>query len=222
MQTALAEKSVIDPLAGYFLASLAAARHETRPYDYWLLENALPDDVIDGIADLPLLPPFAPLFDGRRESNNSTRFYFTPDHCTAYPVCRDVARIFGDMAVVEKIERATKSDLSGGHLRIEYCQDTNGFWLEPHRDISVKLFTMLVYLSDDPDLFDAGTDIYDDTPEHNLVASAPYGKGKGLIFIPGEKTWHGLRKRTIRGLRKSLIVNYVTSEWLSKDELAYQ
>ena len=37
--------------------------------------------------------------------------------------------------------------LRDSHLRIEYCLDTDGFWLEPHTDIGAKLFTMLVYLS---------------------------------------------------------------------------
>ncbi|OYV33337.1 MAG: hypothetical protein B7Z81_11520, partial [Acidocella sp. 20-61-6] len=103
---------------------------------------------------------------------------------------------------------------------IEYCQDVDGFWLEPHRDIAVKLFTMLIYVSEDPALFDAGTDIYDDTPAHNLVASVPYEKNRGLIFIPGAASWHGFSKRPIRGLRQSLIINYVSPDWRAVDELA--
>lgn len=86
------------------------------------------------------------------------------------------------------IEKATGTDLCTGRLRIEYCIDTDGFWLEPHIDISVKLFTMLVYLSQDPALRDAGTDVYDATPEHNLVVSAPHAANAGLIFIPGKDT----------------------------------
>ena len=116
----------------------------------------------------------------------------------------------------------TGADLSRGHLRIEYCQDVDGFWLEPHLDISVKLFTMLVYLSGDPALRDAGTDIYDSSPEHRLAASAPYEKNKGLIFIPGTNSWHGFSKRPIRGLRKSIIINFVSDDWRAKDELAYR
>ena len=96
----------------------------------------------------------------------------------------------------------------------------DGFWLEPHLDISVKLFTMLVYLSGEPELYDAGTDIYDATPEHRLVATAPYEKNKGLIFIPGTNTWHGFTKRPIHGVRKSVIVNWVTPEWRDRWELA--
>ena len=39
---------------------------------------------------------------------------------------------------------------SGTYLRIEFAQDIDGFWLEPHTDLGVKVFTMLLYLSKDP------------------------------------------------------------------------
>jgi hypothetical protein len=114
----------------------------------------------------------------------------------------------------------TGRDLGEGSLRIEYCQDVDGFWLEPHLDLGVKMFTMLIYLSGEPELLDAGTDIYDASPEHKLVATAAYEKNKGLIFIPGTDTWHGFSKRPIRGVRRSIIVNWVTSEWRARNELA--
>jgi hypothetical protein len=33
--------------------------------------------------------------------------------------------------------------------------------------------------------------------------------------------WHDFRPRPIRGPRKSLIINYVTSDWRDREELAY-
>lgn len=206
----------------HFLGCLHDANHVRDPYDFWLLSNVFPEKMIAALASLPFKAPADPCFDGRRESNNSTRVYFTPENQSAFPVCRDTVDIFSDPTVITAMQNTTGADLSQGHLRIEYCQDVDGFWLEPHLDIKVKLFTMLVYLSDDPNLFDAGTDVFDASPEHKLVASAPYERNAGLIFIPGTNTWHGFTKRPIRGLRKSLIINYVTPEWLSKGELAYQ
>ena len=118
------------------------------------------------------------------------------------------------------IEAVTGADLSDGHLRIEYCQDTDGFWLEPHTDIPVKKFTMLVYLLDHPGLADAGTNILEGPPDFKYVGSAPYGKNKGVTFIPAENTWHGVGHHPIKGLRKSIIINYVTSDWRDNWELA--
>jgi hypothetical protein len=64
-----------------------------------------------------------------------------------------------------------------------------------------------------------GTDILDG-PDR-FVASAPYVRNGGPIFIPGAGTWHGFRRRPIAGVRRSLIVNYVRPEWRSRHELSY-
>ena len=59
-----------------------------------------------------------------------------------------MADAFRSYQVVRAIERITGANLRVGQLRIEYCQDVAGFWLEPHVDIPVKLITMLVNLTD--------------------------------------------------------------------------
>ncbi len=176
--------------------------------------------MIATLSSLPFTPPAVGQFDGRRESNNATRVYFTPAIQSQFAVSRDLVEVFSHPDVVTGIVDLTGADLGGARLRIEYCQDTDGFWLEPHCDIAVKRFTMLIYLSDDPALHDAGTDIYDDTAAHKRVASVPYRQNAGLIFIPGDATWHGFSPRPIRGLRTSLIINYVAAEWRATDELA--
>lgn len=208
------------PVATSFLSCLERAAHETSPFDYWLLENPLPEGCCDDITALPFPPPEGAIFEGKRETNNALRIYFTPENQEKFPVCRRVVEGFQDPAVRKTIEQVTGADLSGGHLRIEYCQDTAGFWLEPHTDISVKQFTMLVYLTDDAILVNAGTDILEGPPDHKYVGSAPYAKNKGVIFIPGENTWHGVGHHPVEGTRRSIIINYVTSEWRDKWELA--
>ena len=207
-------------VADRFLACLSASQRRIEPFKYWLLDEPLPSRTIDGIVGLPFAPPKAAQFDGRRETNNSTRVYFSKENQLRFPVCRDVVEAFKHPKVVSAIEAETGTDLTHGQLRIEYCQDVDGFWLEPHVDISVKLFTMLVYLSGEPALRDAGTDIYDSSPEHKPVATAPYERNKGLIFIPGKDTWHGFTPRPIHGVRKSIIINYVSPAWRDTFELA--
>jgi hypothetical protein len=149
-----------------------------------------------------------------------TRVYFSPEIQTRFPVCREVAGAFRDPRVVAALEVLTGARLTAGRQRIEYCQDVDGFWLEPHLDIGVKLFTMLIYLSDDPALADAGTDIYDASPEHRPAGRAGYVANCGLIFIPGRDTWHGFTPRPVKGVRKTIIVNYVSDAWRAVDELA--
>ncbi len=208
------------PVAGSFLSCLECARHERSPFDYWLLDNPLPSGCCDDIATLPFPPPVGTVFDGKRETNNALRIYFTPENQQEFAVCRRVVEGFQDRTVKKTIEEVAGTDLSDSQLRIEYCQDTEGFWLEPHTDILVKKFTMLVYLSDDANLANAGTDILEGPPDHKYVGSAPYAKNKGVMFIPGENTWHGVGHHPVKGTRKSIIINYVTSDWRDKWELA--
>jgi hypothetical protein len=121
--------------------------------------------------------------------------------------------------VVRAIETRTGSDLAGTYVRLEYAQDMEGFWLEPHTDLGVKRFTMLMYLADSADQADLGTDVYRD-PE-TWAKRPPFIDNTALVFVPGANTWHGMARRPIRGVRRSLIMNYVTNEWRAREQLAY-
>ena len=209
-----------DDLDG-LLTALAQRRHVASPFDYWLFDDMLPSEVVSQIATLPFAPPPDAGFNGRRETNNSARSYFSPDSQALSPAVRRTAELFADPVVVTSFSRLTGADLSRGRLRIEYCQDVDGFWLQPPVDIAAKLMTLLVYLSDDPRLADAGTDVYDASPEHRPVARSPYKRNAGLLFVPGKDTWHGFTPRPIAGVRKSIIVNYVSPDWRNLEELAF-
>ncbi len=209
-----------NPVAQSFLGCLAEAKHVTKPFDYWLLKGALPDADVDALLALPVAAPADAVFNGRRETNNAQRMFFGREAQEKFAVCRRLVDGFKDPRVIEAIERTTGAKLKGTRLRIEYCQDSPGFWLEPHTDIAVKKFTMLIYLLDDPGLRLAGTDIHEGPPDFKYVISAPYGKNLGVIFIPAGNTWHGVGHHPISGLRKSIIVNYVGPEWHDAFELA--
>jgi hypothetical protein len=121
--------------------------------------------------------------------------------------------------VVSTIERVMGADLSGTYVRLEYAQDIDGFWLQPHTDLGVKKFTMLIYIGDRPDQNDLGTDIYRDA--ETWAKRPPFTSNTALVFVPGDNTWHGFEPREIKGVRKSVIMNYVTDEWRAREQLAY-
>ena len=79
-----------NPVAETFLTCLKSARHETWPFDHWLLDSALPDQDCVDIANLPFAPPDGAVFNGKRETNNATRVYFTPENQERFDVCRRV------------------------------------------------------------------------------------------------------------------------------------
>ncbi|HYA73778.1 MAG TPA: 2OG-Fe(II) oxygenase [Roseiarcus sp.] len=206
-------------VASSVIGCLDVSRSRAEPFRHWLLEDILPADVCLGIDAIPVAPPKIDDTLGKRETHNSTRLFFGAENRARHPVCEALAAGFQSLDVVERIELLCQTKLRESHLRIEYCLDTDGFWLEPHTDIGAKLFTMLVYLSSEPGSEAWGTDILDTSL--NVVATAPYKRNAGVIFIPGSDTWHGFRRRPIDGVRRSLIINYVKPEWRSRHELAF-
>jgi len=208
-----------DAVASCFLASLDSCDSDSYPFRHWLLEDMLPEATCVAIDGLCFTPPVIEDTLGKRETHNTTRLFFGTAQRADYPVCDAVATALQSDVVVRRLEQACDVMLGGSHLRIEYCLDTEGFWLEPHTDIGAKLFTMLVYLSDDPGSEDWGTDLLDG-PE-TLVGTTAYQRNCGFIFIPSADSWHGFRRRPIEGVRRSLIVNYVRPEWRSRHELAF-
>ncbi|HTI03645.1 MAG TPA: 2OG-Fe(II) oxygenase [Acidisoma sp.] len=206
-------------IAVWLREAVAAAEIRPFPYPHWLPEAMLPGPVLDGICDLPLVAPEIGETQGRRETHNSSRLFFGAAAQAAFPVCRALAAALQAPETVGALCRQTGADLLGSHLRIEYCLDRDGFWLEPHTDIGAKFFTMLIYLTDPPPGEDWGTDLYETPLRH--VGSAPAQRNAGLVFVPGTDTWHGFIRRPITGVRRSLIVNYVTPEWRARHELAF-
>ena len=192
------------------------AERRDAPFRHWLLTDILPPGVGAAICGLPIPAPAIADTLGKRETNNATRTHFGAENRARFPVCDDLARALQQGPAVDAIQRICGIDLEGTNLRIEYCQDSDGFWLESHTDIGVKKFTFLIYLSGAENL---GTDLM--SARGDVLGSAPFAPNRGLIFIPGADTWHGFRRRPIAGVRRSLIVNYVGPEWRARHELAF-
>ena len=195
-----------------------ADRHET-PFRYWLLADVLPAATARAVTALPFAPPDVGDGQGRRERTMRRAFSSRPIKARYFPSSMRSPRHSQDDETVNRIEVVLRPVPGRQFLRIEYCQDTEGFWLEPHTDISAKLFTMLVYLSSGPEAEDWGTDLYD--AALHPAGRSPGGFNKGLIFRPAGDTWHGYAKRPMRGIRKSLIINYVKADWRARQELCF-
>ncbi len=201
------------------IAAFAGAGRDDAPYRHWMLENVFPAGLTDELRHLPFPLPDLHGVSGKRELHNDQRHYFDAANNARFDACAAVADAFQSRAVVEAIEAATGADLSASYVRLEYAQDTDGFWLEPHTDLGVKRFTMLIYLTDSEGQEDLGTDIYAD--HETWAARPPFLDNTALVFVPGSNTWHGLARRPIAGIRKSVIMNYVTDAWIARDQLAY-
>ncbi|HZZ31026.1 MAG TPA: hypothetical protein VFE10_03455 [Phenylobacterium sp.] len=201
-----------------FARSLASARVQDEPYRHWILQNVLPAPMAAALDALPFPAPALDGLSGSREIHNNTRTYVDAAAIAEHPMCDALAQAFQHPDTVATIEALTGARLDGCCLRIEYAQDTEGFWLQPHTDLGVKKFTLLYYLgpAGQPDL---GTDVYSDgeTWSHR----AEFEVGGALAFVPSDRTWHGFEPRPIPVVRKTLIINYVTAEWMAREQLAY-
>ncbi len=207
--------SVVESLS----RSFASAAKSEKPYPHWQLRNCLPGDIAEAVIALPFRAPGLEGVSGKRELHNKTRTYFDTENQVKFPSVNAVSAALQDARTATMIERQFGINLAGSYLRIEYAMDIDGFWLEPHSDLGVKLFTFLLYLSTDPAHADLGTDIYDGEKKH--VGRSPFVSNGAMVFVPSNNTFHGFEKRTIAGVRKSVIINYVTDAWLAREQLAY-
>jgi hypothetical protein len=199
--------------------SVESAERRETPYRHWLFQDLLPADVFAELKGIAF-----PLVDlggvsGTREAHNPDRKYFDVDNQRAIPAVAEVSAALQDPETVGLLASHFGAPLDGTLLRIEYAQDTDGFWLKPHTDIGVKMFTLLYYLSDDPRHSDLGTDIYANAETH--AGRSPFRPNAGMIFVPSDRTWHGFEKRPIAGVRKSIIINYVTQDWRAREQLSF-
>jgi hypothetical protein len=195
----------------------AASRHET-PFAHWLLDGVLDPELTRSLTRRDVLPPRLDGVSGSRDVHNDQRSYLDPAAIRRSATCRRTAELFQSRTTVALLETATGARLAGTYLRVEYAQDVDGFWLQPHTDLGVKRLSLLIYLAKRGQA-DHGTDLY--WSPGAWAGRAPFAEGNALMFIPSDCSWHGFEPRPINGVRRSLIVNYVSEEWRSREQLAY-
>lgn len=208
-----------EPVKIQLIKSFTQAEQRDAPYRHWRLSDVFPIEIARSIGQLPFTPPVIDDTGGRRETHNETRRFFDQDAISQFPTCAAIAHALQSNEVISVIQARCAVDLTHTNLRIEYALDTQGFWLEPHTDLGVKKFTMLAYLAEDEGHEDWGTDIY----AHKTAPAerVPATFNTAMIFVPSTNTWHGFEPRKINGIRRTLIINYVTQEWRNRHELAF-
>ncbi|MGH9614940.1 MAG: 2OG-Fe(II) oxygenase [Bryobacteraceae bacterium] len=212
------QASGADSVRRRFERSLAQAKRSDEPYRHWMMSEVFPEPVVDALASLPFEAPDLGGVSGARELHNDTRSYFDEANQARFSVCADVAAAFQQPEMLDLIETVTGADLDECFLRIEYATDIDGFWLKPHTDLGVKRLTLLYYLGGDGQS-DLGTDVYAAADAWSLRSD--FRRNGAMMFVPSDHTWHGFEPRPIQGVRKSVIINYVTDEWRAREQLAY-
>jgi hypothetical protein len=199
--------------------SLDQSEIKEDPYRHYILKDLFDSDLVEDLLALPFEPHQLDYRAGTREEFNSVRHYITPQIIEQHGAAQRISDAFLAPSLIQKLEAMGGIVLKDSLLRIEYAIDSDKFWLKPHTDLGVKLVTLLIYLSKDENAASWGTDIYQDADHFH--STVPYQSNTALLFFPTDKTWHGFEPRSINGVRKSLIVNFVTQEWRNRQELVH-
>ena len=208
-----------EAIAAHFSRSVREAVRDDRPYRHWTMADVLPEALATAILVLPIAPPVLGRTDGTRNTYNDQRCFITPALRAKFPACAAIADALQRPDVARLMAETCAIPAEGSFLRMEYMQDTDGAWLEPHRDIPEKLFSMVIYLCTGPDAKDWGTDIYD--AEKHWVGRSSATFNSAVIFVPGPATWHGFDPRPIVGVRRLMEINYVRADWRDREQLAF-
>ena len=130
----------VEQIVQHFRRALLDAEIVDQPYRRWRLNNVLPPDACTGIVALPIAPPLLGSTDGTRGSYNDRRTFFTSSLRHRFPVVEAVCTAFQTRETARALARTLSIDAPGPNLRMEYMQDLDGMWLEPHRDIPESCF----------------------------------------------------------------------------------
>ena len=207
-------------IIAHFMESLDRSVFHKMPFAHWILSDVLPTQVLDSVIEIPFSPLPVDFLQGYQRSAIERRLFFSTENRCRYSVCDNIAWAFQSQRLKEGLQNLTQIDLSESRLRIEYTQDRDGYFLNPHTDtIDPKKFTLVLPLPGEPPMTVLGTDLYNRAKVY--VTTQPKEVNSGLIFIPDFDTWHGFEKKHIDGIRRLLIVNYVDDGWPHSLDLSF-
>ncbi len=193
--------------------------HADFPFNHWVFSNCLEEGALDEIS-YSNIPSGDRMYDGTRAADHTgqgvdgkLRLFITKNNCQNFPYLTKLIQSLQNKEMVNKISKIIDKDLSNSYVRLEVIGDKKGFWLKPHKDISEKLMTMMVWANPYNEASNLGTDLYDEN--FKLVKTIEYIHNSGYFFSSGDDTWHGLELKEIQKERRCIQINYVTfnTDW---------
>ena len=193
--------------------------HADFPFNHWVFSNCLEEGALDEIS-YSNIPSGDRMYDGTRAADHTgqgvdgkLRLFITKNNCQNFPYLTKLIQSLQNREMVNKISKIIDKDLSNSYVRLEVIGDKKGFWLKPHKDISEKLMTMMVWANPYNEASNLGTALYD--KNFKLVKTIKYVHNSGYFFSSGDDTWHGLELKEIQKERRCIQINYVTfkTDW---------
>ena len=193
--------------------------HSDFPFKHWEFSECLDEETLNEIS-FSKVPTGLRAYDGTRAADHTgdgidgkLRLFITKENSNNFPHLTKIINNLQSNTIVKKISRLINKDLSKSFVRLEIIGDKEGFWLKPHKDISEKLMTMMIWANPYDESSNLGTDLYD--KNFKLVKTIEYIHNSGYLFSSGDDTWHGLELKEIKKERRCVQVNYVSfkTDW---------
>ena len=193
--------------------------HSDFPFNHWQFSNCLDENALNEIS-YSKIPSGERAYDGTRAADHTgqgvdgkLRLFITKNNFHDFPYLTKIINALQSKTLVNQISNLINKDLSNSFVRLEIIGDKKGFWLKPHKDISEKLMTMMVWANPYDESSNLGTDLYD--KNFKLVKTIEYIHNSGYLFSSGEDTWHGLELKEIKKERRCIQANYVSfkTDW---------
>ncbi len=212
-------------------AILNQSKKHDFPFDHWEYNNALSVEAISEIinTDVPDVSKYNLSYDGTRAIDGGApefregiasggkaikfRCFITKENSLQFPNLVKFINELQSKETHEVLSKMINKDLSNSYVRVEVICDREGFWLKPHCDIKEKLMSGLIFVNNENESEDLGTDFYNEKLEK--VKTVPFKHNYGYLFTSGPNTWHGMEKKKIVKERRCIQVNYVTfpTDW---------
>ncbi len=190
--------------------------HSNFPFNHWQFSQCLDDNALNEIS-FSKIPSGDRAYDGTRAADHTgkgldgkLRLFITKNNSINFPYLTKLIKSLQSSTIADKISKVINKDLSKSYVRLEIIGDKKGFWLKPHKDISEKLMTMMIWANPYNESSNLGTDLYD--KNFKLVKTLEYVHNSGYFFSSGEDTWHGLELKEIKKERRCIQINYVSFE----------
>ena len=189
------------------------------PFEHWEMTNCLNKDTLNEIS-YSMIPAGNRAYDGTRAADHTgqgldgkLRLFIDIKNSKSYPNLTKIINELQRKIYYKKIGDLINKDLSNSFVRLEIIGDKKGFWLKPHKDISEKLMTMMIWANPYEESQNLGTDLYDN--DSKLVKTIKYIHNNGYFFSSGQDTWHGLELKEIKQERRCIQINYVSfkTDW---------
>ena len=191
----------------------------SNPFQHWEMSECLDNKTLDEIS-FAKIPDGNRVYDGTRAADHTgkgidgrLRLYLTKDNCQYFPNLKKLINKLQSNFTSSKLSKLLNKNLSKSYVRLEIIADKKGFWLKPHKDISEKLMTMMIWSNPYNESNNLGTDLYNNNFE--IVKTVKYHHNSGYFFSSGHDTWHGLEMKEIKKERRCIQINYVSfkTDW---------